>query len=106
MIEMLKQQKPERDYEELSREHLHFKNETYMMLREFERLFLEIEDNEAKIEELENRIFLLEEQAEALRKKEADLARQLNNLKNSKLGRLAKKYWAFRKKWFRRMHKR
>jgi hypothetical protein len=54
LIEMRKQQKPERNYEELSREHLHFKNETYMMLREFERLFLEIEDNEAKIEELEN----------------------------------------------------
>jgi hypothetical protein len=106
LIETLKQEMPGQEYDELSREHLHFKNETYMMLREFERLFLEIDDKEAKIEELENRIFLLEEQAEALQKKEEDLTRQLNAIKNSKLGRLAKKYWAIRKKWFRRMQKR
>jgi septal ring factor EnvC (AmiA/AmiB activator) len=106
LIETLKQEMPGQDYDELSREYLHFKNETYMMLREFERIFLEIDDKEAKIEELENRIFLFEEQAEASRKKVEDLTRQLNAIKNSRLGRLAKKYWAFRKKWFRRMQKR
>jgi len=98
----------------LEKELILFKEKTYEHLQKYSMLFELLEELVDKNQDLEQRlksslnmISELESKLQKLETYNKRIEGRLNALENSKLGRLTKKYWAFRKRWFcRKSHAR
>lgn len=95
----------EKQYVELEKELVLFKEKTYENLQQYKRLFEILEEETKKKQVVEKQltssqetISQLETKIIQLENKNKKTERELQALKNSKLGRLTKKYWAFRKR--------
>lgn len=95
----------EKEYVELEKELVLFKEKTYENLQQFKRLFEILEEETKKKQLIEKQLTCTQETISQLETKIFELEnknikteRELQALKNSKLGRLTKKYWAFRKR--------
>lgn len=103
-LEQLISQKQE-EIDNLNKEFVLFKEKTFKEISEFSSVFNDLDDKNMEITELKKELRLSKgliekhkKEVQKLKDNEMKLKRRLDAYMNSKLGRLTKRYWAFRKK--------
>lgn len=103
-LEQLVTQKQE-EIDKLNKEFVLFKERTFKEINEYTLIFNVLDQKNKEITELKKDLQhskgLIEKhknEVQKLKDNEVKLKRRLNAYMNSKLGRLTKKYWTFRKK--------
>lgn len=95
----------QKELDSLSKDFILFKEKTYKEFSEVTSIFEEYDGKNKEIEKLNMEIqqlkklnVKLENEVLNLKEKEVKLNKKLNAYMNSKLGRLTRQYWTFRKK--------
>lgn len=99
----------EKDYIELEKELVQFKEKTYENLQQYNKMFDFLEEETEKKQDLLQQLTSAQETISLLEQKIIDLEKndkEMRALRKSKLGRLTVKYWAFRKRLALRLRKR
>lgn len=96
-LEYLITQKQE-EIDNLNKEFIMFKEKTFKEISEVSSFLNDLDDKNMEFTELKKELQLSKTEVQKLKNNEVKLKRQLNAYMNSKLGRLTRSYWTFRKK--------